>query len=120
MPEKGHESSLIIISVKSFCSTTHFIFSVSFIAKLVVNKLGDLKLRKENIEKEHQVAQFLSCMRPFFHRVLLLRVQIDEKDNIGLKLYKHPKLFIPHFFRFLQISLSPLVISQAPYTLSLL
>lgn len=58
MTEKGHKSSLTIISVKSFCITTHFLFSVSFIAKLVANKLEGLKLCKGNIEKEHQVAQF--------------------------------------------------------------
>lgn len=65
MTEKGHESSLTIISVKSFCSATHFRFSVSFIAKLVVNNLGGLKLRKKNIEKEHQVDQFY-----LFHQVM--------------------------------------------------
>lgn len=63
-------------------------------------------------------------MRPFFQQVLLLCLQIDKMDNIGLKLYEHPKLFIPHFIRFLpmylSLSLSPLVIPQAPYTLSLL
>lgn len=58
MTEKVHGSSLTIISGKSFCSTTFFIFSVFFIAKLVVNKSEGLKLQKENIEKEHQVAQF--------------------------------------------------------------
>lgn len=58
MTEKGHESCLTISSGKSFCRTTRFNFSVSFIARLVLSKPEGLKLRKENIEKECQVARF--------------------------------------------------------------
>lgn len=94
MTEKGHKFSLTIVSGKSFCSTTFFIFSVSFIAKLVVNKFEGLKLRKENIEKEHQVAQFYFAWGLFFHQVLLLCVYFLKNDNIGLKLYKRPELFM--------------------------
>lgn len=79
MAEKGHKFSLTIISGKSFCGTTFFIFSVSFIAKLVVNKFEGLKLRKENIEKEHQVAQFYFAWGLFFHQVLLLCVYFKKK-----------------------------------------
>lgn len=58
MTEKGHGRSLTIITGKSFAAPPFFIFGGFFIAKLVVNTSEGLKLRKENIEKEHKVAQF--------------------------------------------------------------